>query len=77
MVPNFVQISAPLDLKLGKGQSKKFESLNEEEFTALKKIQEKLVTPTVLAFNKKERKFVVDTDECDQEVGGVFLKEQK
>lgn len=74
-LPNyFARISAPLNLKLRKGQLTTFDILNEEELGALPKLQRRLVKAPVLALPKSKGEYVVETNACDRQVGFVLLQ---
>lgn len=60
-----------------KGEPVHFRQLSNEERDAMKQLQIKLISPPVLALPKLTRKYTVDTDACDRQVGYVMLQEQR
>ena len=76
-VPNFSRIAAPLNKKLKKGEPQHFDHLTDEELSAMKDLQDKLITPPVLALPRPNGRITIDTDACAYQVGCVLLQEQE
>ena len=75
-VKNFARIAAPLNNKLHKDQPKSFGALTDEEFEAFATLRNHLINPPILALPKVGKKYIVETDACDEQVGCVLLQEQ-
>ena len=75
-VPNFSRIAKPLNQRLMKGQQTTWGDLNEEEQQACETLKDKLVNPPILVLPRLGRRYTIDTDACDVQVGCVLLQEQ-
>lgn len=74
--PNFSRIYAPLNMKVRKEQPTNFNVLSPEQKKELFTMKERLVKTPLLALPKSNRKFTVDTEACDRQVGYVLLHEK-
>lgn len=72
-VQNFARFAAPLTKKLRKGQLHTFDTISDDETTALKTLKAKLVEPTVLSLPRSQGDKTVDTDTCDEQIRCVRL----
>lgn len=61
---------------LRKGEPVCFGPLSEEKRDTMKKLQIKLISPSVLELPRFTGRYTVDTDACDRKVGCVLLQEQ-
>ena len=74
-VPNFTRLAKPLNRKLKKDRSIRFE-LDDSEKEAVDALKEKLTSTPVLALPRATGQFTIDTDACDYQVGCVLLQRQ-
>lgn len=75
-LPNAARIDAPLTDQLRKEPAKQFVQLNVEELTALRTLHEKLISRSVMALQRKEGHYTVDTDASGRQIGCVFLQQK-
>lgn len=66
----------PLSKKLCKNQPQTIEDLADEQRTATKMLQERLLSSPILALPCVKGRYIVDTNDCDKLVGAVLLQEQ-
>ena len=74
---NFAKTARPLTRKLEKDQTVRFGPLNDEEQKAFETLRDSMVSPPVLALPRLGRRYVLDTDASDHQVGCVLLQEQE
>ena len=75
-VPGFSKIAAPLNALLRKGESPNLGMLNEGQLQAFNSLREKLLQLPVLAFPKRDGKFILDTDASGDQIGCCLFQEQ-
>lgn len=75
-VPSFASIVSPSTGRLRWLQEKELGQLDEEELTALRTLQEKLISPPALALPGNEGSHIFDTDAWDRQIGCVLLRKQ-
>lgn len=63
-------------MKLRKGQSTKIDVLRAKDEASLSTLQERIVTPPMLATKKSTGKLTEEKDDCDTNVGYVILSKQ-
>lgn len=77
LIPSFARLAAPLNKTLRKDQSETFGFLEENESTAVKPLNEVLLSFIVPALTRTKRQYTLDTDVFDEQVGGVLLQKQE
>lgn len=75
-LPDFACTAAFLNLKLEKDQPYHFEQQSRPEIVALKTLQKRLVSTPILAPWRLERRYTLDTDVGNKQVGCVLLQEE-
>lgn len=73
---NFAGINAPLTSWFQKEQADVLVQLNDEERNAPWTLQDRLISPPILALPRSEGHYTPDTDTYDQQIGGVLLQKQ-
>lgn len=76
LVPNFARIDAPLNDRLKKGESTRFQ-LDETSKDSVDNLKRKLTSPLVLALPRIYFQYTVDTDACDLQVWCILLQYQR
>lgn len=67
----------PLNKRLKKKRQKSFKPLDKEKCATLEVFKEYLTISPVLPFPRNKRKYTLDTDACDKQIGCVLLEEQQ
>lgn len=75
-VPNFAGIAALLNIKLPEDQPTHLEKLDEDEILIQQTLQQKLITPPVLALPGSTSTYPLDSDACNRQIGWVLLQQQ-
>jgi RNase H-like domain found in reverse transcriptase len=75
-VKGFAKIAAPLNSLLWKGESPRFNTLNEDHLRAFEALRQCLLTPPILALPKADGQFTLDTDASSDQIGCCLLQEQ-
>lgn len=73
---NFARITDILNWKFGKVQPRINEDLSDEELDAPKMLEQKLISPLVLALLHLQGSYTVDTGSCDRQMRCVLLQKQ-
>lgn len=73
-VPNFARIAVSLNDKLQKDQSRQFRPRRDKKKAEMTDFQERLISPSVIAFPRSEGNDTVDTDACNNQGGCVLMK---
>ncbi|CAN8076107.1 unnamed protein product [Agarophyton chilense] len=75
-VQGFAKVSAPLTAMLKKGTPSECEALTDDQYESFQTLKDKILNPPILALPKPNRPFVLDTDDCDVQLGCALLQEQ-
>lgn len=74
---NFAWIAAPLNRKLQNDETKKFGALTTEDAAGIKALQNRLLSPPVMAVPYADGYFVLGTDVCNVLVACVRLQKER
>jgi len=75
-VPNFARMAAPWTDLMGSTVPRLVPAATPLQQQAFVRLKEALTTPPVLALPRSGRKYVLDVDACETQVGAALLQEQ-
>lgn len=70
LVPNLPRVAAPLNKRLNKGEPTRLK-LNDKGRQKVDGLNQKLITPAILALQRASRQYIIANDACDKQISCV------